>query len=311
MFRTSLLRLDPKCKPFLHFSNFPLSTVNGPLESNCRLEGLLDTVIRRGIDLQKELDENNKIEASLRKEIEIGLMKEPSYPVVSEEPTIIVADSFEKSDTDCSSPCSTTANTGNKDEHYSTPERTRSNEFLDANYATKGDDSNFIARLNSIDNSDICAAPRLPSYRQMPDENFDYIYGCGAALLGNAHIFSNVVQGPDHHHRNRLDGSSLEYHDEDGTDSNNGRTRHHNTSRSSSSNVSNPGLSSSLSASFDAVDFRTGLSGHRALNVAKTRVDLSPKQRSGVRLMMSAHSGLGRLRGPTNRTNTTTHTPSY
>jgi hypothetical protein len=51
-------------------------------------------------------------------------------------------------------------------------------------------------------------------------------------------------------------------------------------------------------ASFDAIDFRTGMSGHRGLTSARTadRRGVPPARR---RTMMSEHVGISRMRGPT------------
>ena len=277
--------------------------MNGPLDSNCRLEGLLDTVMRRGADLQRELEENKKIEMGIRREIELGLAAEPSHPVIGHPPTLSIDESFDQSDDDddeeCSTPGSMKNNPGKEDNtsYCQTPEATRSNDFM-LNTSPSEDhpgDSSIISRLNSIDNSDLHSFPRLPSYRQMPDESMDYIYGCGAALLGTTHVFTASTHGP----RNRLPGEVV---DDPSDDS------HDNRASNGNNHGAYPGLSPSRSASFDTVDFRTGMSGHRALNASKPKIVLSPNQRGNTRLMMSTHTGLGRVRGPAqasgNRNNT-------
>ena len=50
----------------------------------------------------------------------------------------------------------------------------------------------------------------------------------------------------------------------------------------------------SLTASFDGVDFRTGLSGHRGLSHAR-KLQNSPKPRSQI-MMMSEHRGIAHIR---------------
>jgi hypothetical protein len=60
--------------------------VAGTLDSSCRLEGLLDTVVSRGKGLQRTLDENHHIEMSLRKQVEAAGEMDPMHPIITEAP---------------------------------------------------------------------------------------------------------------------------------------------------------------------------------------------------------------------------------
>lgn len=280
---------------FIVANSSQLVKIGGPLDNVCRLEGLLDTVSRRGHDLQKELEENKKVEADLSKQIEFGRSMEPSHPIVTENRTLPTTASFDPSDSECLTPVSGTQNQHtDKTSHFcTTPEQTRSTEFfMDASPDdghTSHHDHPSLPQANSIDNADINTIPRLPSYRLMPDENLDVVYGCGA-LLGNAYIFTR----DGHSTRNPIEAASLEDPLEDG---------HESSRRSNGSRSPNPGLSSSFSSSFDTIDFRTGMSGHRALNTTHFKNGHSPNQRGGSRLMMSQHAGIGQVRRPMHRTN--------
>lgn len=278
-----------------------LFLVGGPLDNVCRLEGLLDTVARRGSDLQKELDDNKKIEADLSKQIEFGFSMEPSHPIVTENRALSVAGSFDQPDLECLTPVSG-ANSAGKNLHYfNTPEPTgRSTDFFIDSSPENGHSSDVdLSSLpqNSIEDTDIQRIPRLPSYRIMPDENLDVIYGCGA-LLGNSYVFTRDV----HNARNTFEPPAIEEPVDEAQENNR---------RSNGSHSPNPGLSASFSSSFDAVDFRTGMSGHRALNTSKFKNAHSPNQRGHGRLMMSQHAGIGQARRPMYRNNNNSPSPSF
>jgi hypothetical protein len=254
----------------------PLSyLVGGPLEKSCRLEGLLDTVINRGKDLQKELDENNRIEESIRREINAELLVEPNHPVVTEAPRIFENLSPASSSDACEP---TTPRSGKNDValHYPrTPELSPNTLLINGRPSDLRDYENhaFPFTSHSRDNADLCG-PGLPGYRR---NETGYDFACGASLLGNnVHLFTQPDTYMLESAQNRRDRSN------------------------SSDGVNHPSLGPALTSSFDTIDFRTGMSGHRGLTNAKPNPGHSPTPR-GARLRMSEHRGIGRARGPLQR----------
>jgi len=263
--------------------------VGGPLEKSCRLEGILDTVVHRGIDLQKELDENKRIEDSIRQEIEAEFQNEPNHPIVTEAPQ--VQETVENKETR-----EPTTPTGKSIDGCSSKDLTRTPDLspdsgvmfsgmrMDNGLAFANPAATFPFSPNSIDNADL-GAVGLPAYRRNAGLDDGDFYGCGAAsFLGNHVRLFPGTQQPESPMRN--------------ADGNENRLR-------TTSHDGHFGLTPTLTSSFDTVDFRTGLSGHRGLNNAKkSHPGYSPNTRSGGssgRLMMSEHRGIGRARGPLNR----------
>jgi hypothetical protein len=267
-------------------------SVGGPLEQSCRLEGLLDTVISRGKDLQRELEENYHIEEALRREIEAELQVEPNHPVVTEAhiSSEYVSPSHSK---DAAEP--TTPKDGKIEDLKACMQTPHESPSAVQNQLRKSADiqnfefGQFPYSPNSMDSNEF-NTPGLPSYRTRQASSFDesiFDYGCGVAILGNgaARLFASSAVPP---HENAL--AEVAHSNVYG---NNHRFR-------SISSDAHPDLGPTLSNSFDAIDFRTGMSGHRGLNNAKMNPGHSPTPR-GSRLMMSEHRGIGRVRGPLQR----------
>lgn len=260
------------------------------MEKSCRLEGLLDTVINRGKDLQKELEENTRIEESLRRQIEAELQLVPNHPVVSEAPRI--EDLSPSNSGDAGEP--TTPRASN-DPYLPMPgggSPYKSEFILTGRPTDLRDYENRIFPFSpsSIDNSDLCG-PGLPGYRGSGrgaaafEETTSYDYGCGAVLFAPTPLF--------HHSNNAMieGGGAL-----GGAGAGAGIHRVR-----SNSTDNHPGLGpSALSSSFDTIDFRTGMSGHRGLTNSKLNPGHSPTPR-GSQLRMSEHRGIGRVRGPLQR----------
>jgi hypothetical protein len=279
------------------------SIVAGPLDSSCRLEGLLDTVVSRGMGLQRTLDENQSIEMSLRKQLEAATEALPIHPIITDAPRRDdFSDGFDRSDTLPSTP--TGSRTGSERDVLaqpvlSTPPRTPSRDVVIMQSAsmeaevsmTPAASAHGAPSPNSIDNSDI-AGPGFPSYRRTNDDEYDLhelALGCGAAFFsGNAALFGESLSKAS----KIITGSSVT--SSDAALHNNENTRTVRTS--TSSDPGSPMWQSApiLSTSFDTVDFRNGLSGHRALtNSAKSSAS-SPNTRGFPR--MSDHHGIARAR---------------
>lgn len=252
------------------------------MEKSCRLEGLLDTVINRGKDLQKELDENNRIEESIRREIEAELQAEPSYPVVTEAPRLF-EDLSRSSSGDADEPSTPRSFKNDSAQHYPrTPEVSPDFIVIDGRPTELRDFENaaFPFRSNSADNADACS-PGFPGYRRAGmNKRFDetgYGYACGADILGDSgYLFTKPENDMIESSSSRRDRSN------------------------SSDGGHHPGLGPTLTSSFDTIDFRTGMSGHRGLTNTKLNPGHSPTPRV-TRMMMSEHRGIGRARGPLQR----------
>jgi hypothetical protein len=283
------------------------SIVAGPLDSSCRLEGLLDTVVSRGMGLQRTLDENNNIEMSLRKQLEAAGEALPIHPIITEAPRrddLSDADckGLDRSDTLPSTP--TGSRTGSERDVLaqpvlSTPPRTPSRDVVIMQSASMEAEVSMTpaARAhgapspNSIDNSDI-AGPGFPSYRRAGSDDYDLhelALGCGAAFFsGNAALFGESLSKAS----KIITGTSATA--ADGALHNNENTRTVRTSNSS--DPASPLWQSApiLSTSFDTVDFRNGLSGHRGLTNSAKSSGSSPNTRGFPR--MSDHHGIARAR---------------
>jgi hypothetical protein len=276
------------------------------------LEGLLDTIVNRGKDLQRELDENKKIEERLRREIEAELAEEPNAPVITEPPKL---DEISPTNSTHSSPQPTTPKRAkSKDDAVSQPilhtpeESTQEGAFiLGGPRSEEGvnggspsfETSEFLFSPNSIDNSDL-NNPGLPSYRRAPEEETmdSFAFGCGAVFLpAGVRLFSES----NNSNTGLLAGLSL---DEADTAP---QTRERSNSTDGPPSLGTP----SLTSSFDTIDFRTGMSGHRALMSSKSRTSFSPVTRVGGRMMMSEHRGIGRVRGPAHHSNNAANSPSF
>ena len=256
-------------------------------------------MVNRGSDLQKELDENSRIEESLRREIAAELEKEPSHPIVTdaakaEEPSAPVVN---KEIREPSTPTGE-GNDGTSSQMTPSPDVSSpdSGVVIDGlpvgNHGISifGEPCAFPFSPNSIDNADL-GNPGLPGYRRNGSLDEADFYGCGATsfLSGQVRLFGDSRQQPTSPMRLTVDNE------------NRGRTI-------SADGGGHPTLSPTLTSSFDTIDFRTGMSGHRGLNNPKKHnAPHSPTPRT--RMMMSEHRGIGRVRGPLNRS-ATSNSPS-
>jgi hypothetical protein len=239
--------------------------------------------------LQRELEENNRIEEALRKEIEAELQDEPNHPIITE-----ITDTAQ----DLTEPTTPKAVTiGIEQPSLRTPQEsplTEQNSLRKSTDLSQYQIGPFPHSPNDNDGNTF-RAPGLPAYRTRQTSSFDESmndYGCGAAILGNSafRLFtlssSSVVPVTSTHEN--------EYN-EVVAHANSYGNSHHYRFRSMSSDA-HPDLGST--SSFDAIDFRTGMSGHRGLNNAtKLNPGHSPTPR-GSRFMMSEHRGIARVRGP-------------
>jgi hypothetical protein len=255
----------------------------------------LDTIVSRRKELQRELDENNKIEENLWREIELELQVESNYPVVADAPKIELSPSDGKDAAEPITPKATTKQNDNFQTFLRTPEASPNNVL---NLTGRSPDlrdyenTGFPFSPNSIDNADLCG-PGLPGYRSRGGASFDdaYGYGCGAVLFAPTSVLG------------ASDNDLIEANPSSGMRGFGNKSSDGARSRSHSPDTGNqhPGLGPTLTSSFDTIDFRTGMSGHRGLShTAKLTPGHSPVLRSSS-LRMSEHRGIARVRGPLQR----------
>jgi hypothetical protein len=282
------------------------------MEASCRLEGLLETIESRGKDLQKTLDENRLIENSLKKQIENALREEPLHPVISELPQmddLMLTNSMDgRSDsprpaltpTDSGSILHTPEGTPPQRQGgacYSAPIPSESNQALDYSgssffgLATP----RFPVSPSSLGNADNHRNGLLGYRRAASEDDLDNIaFGCGVAFLGSG---SSTLFG-----RAEANQQSLLPDSEARSIGGESRARANSVASHDASYHPSIHAAPTLTSSFDGIDFRTGMSGHRGLTNAKAGSPShphyhhhQPAQRGRVR-MMSVHSGISRVR---------------
>lgn len=281
-----------------------------PLDQSCNLEGLLNTVVSRGKDLQRELEESHKLEARLRQQLKEAREKEPTYPIVSEPPKPEQQMFIEQANR--GSPATaepTTPNSRLSQPVLRTPDDgMRSDFFLDdvPNSGGCGLDPrvngmpSFRARIPgspcSIDNADL-GPSQFPGYRRSNSSEDVAAMGCGASFLEEtSHLFGG---GQYREERQEALHRTLARSAEDSA------IQRTNSVIESSATMPPSLASQQPSSSFD-LDFRTGLSGHGALTTTKRRA----KPRHNMRLM-SEHRGIARIRPMRSPPSPTPPSPSW
>jgi hypothetical protein len=241
----------------------------------------MDTVKTRGEELAKSLDENRQVEELLRLHVEQAQAKDPTHPVVSEPPLPVRLADAPTTPEGPSTPTEMTLHppytprpdlvTKHHPHSFHTPQtQTHPTPHSPA----------------SIDNSDMFSAmggfslmpgPVMPRYGSSGsyEEQENYYstsgtgFGCGVGFI----VEEEEGTAPVHfrHTAVRLD-------------------------RPRSATVHDASTwAPNLAGSFDAVDFRTGLSGHRGLSHGRRKPGMSPQPRSQIR-MMGEHRGLATFR---------------
>lgn len=234
--------------------------------------------------MQKTLEENNEIEEKLKQQLEEAQAQEPVEPVISDPPAP------ELLEPTVAPPTPETPLTPPVQRCMSTPDHLDSSLAMPQReqfYTPRTDFGRFLQGSRraphspaSIDNSDILMlpGPAMPRYGSSvsfeEQENHQPLGGgfaCGVAL--------SLEGAEDFIHRPRPSTPSWS------------SSRPHFRSTGSGDPSS---LTPSLTSSFDGVDFRTGLSGHRGLSHAR-KLHNSPKPRSQIR-MMGEHRGIAHIR---------------
>lgn len=256
-----------------------LATVGTPLDEACRLEGLLKVIQSRSTDLQKGIEENRKMENHLRRQLEAALEAKETHPVVADSPSpeeYLYEPSKSSSFDSISHTHPTSTDQRITEPVLQTPERSsRARHVFEGCGAAnrkEGNSASLSSLSISLDNSD--AHRPFPQHRSKGRDGAS-VPGCGTTLL--------------------VDTGYLFYYsgseDDDNIDTNSNTTR-----RSGTDIERTPSLlrTPTPTSSFDGINFRTGLSGHRALTIAKTGGQYTPPR--GMRLMMSQHRGVTNTR---------------
>jgi hypothetical protein len=237
----------------------------------------MDTVKTRGEDLAKTLDENRQVEELLRLHVEQAQLKDPTHPVVSEPVRMAT---FSEAPTTPEGPSAPTE-MSLPPPYTPQPELVKPRSFHTPHTETHPTPHSPA----SIDNSDMFShmgvhsltpGPVMPRYGGSGsyEEQENYYPSSGTAFGCGVGFIVEEEEGTQDHFRRtavRLDRPrSATVHDA-------------------------PTWAPNLAASFDAVDFRTGLSGHRGLSHGRRNPGMSPKPRSQIR-MMGEHRGLATFR---------------
>ena len=290
---------------------------------------MVETLSLRGKDLQAALSENQQLESHLKAQVEKELQHEPIQPIISEAP----AENDEKEDPIRQNEKPKMASSGvpgydnpllipGSPREVFTSQASDSSglQLVNENRALLYSDSN--TRLppspNSIDNSEFnrfeANAPGMPRYRRNNDDDLnEFSYGCGSSLFGKGFLnfeaaehglglsFDSLedVHQPRGHHARQLENSIRA---DQGSLSSPSRPLQNQTHLTNFMSTASPMLSSS----FDTVDWRTGMSGHRALSKTSPR---STNISRNVRLM-SEHRGIGAGRAASRNSNSPSSSPA-
>jgi len=290
-----------------------LVKVGGPLEKSCRLEGMLDSVMEKRMQLQKELDEIDLLVNGLQSQIKAEQEKPEEHPVISARKESISA-LRDELDTEGGPRTPTTP-----------PKRAQNQELLLDTSTTDSTDAdldyhrtpehrpvyeNSPARscpMPSTEHTDV-SDPRLqqpfmddqtaglPRYRVSNDDADLGItggllgFGCGSGLFGERLL----EDGPQRNGIQGMDSMLPSFDDDDATLGG----RSFMTSRTGGSAR---GYRPTRTGSFDSgtVNFRTGMSGHAGLLQSKKHASPNAHSRREVR-MMSDHRGVVQARGNQN-----------
>lgn len=143
----------------------------------------------------------------------------------------------------------------------------------------------------SIDNSDL---QNLPRYRRSTSNPNLTAIGCGSVLLnGTTNLFGDVLALNTHNEDDDFDQTSIQ--------------RSNSAVEASSTSPVNYHIPSTANSFDTVVDFRTGLSGHRALQTSKASRQVP---RSQGRMMMSEHRGISSLK-PARKSSPTNFLPLH
>jgi len=284
------------------------------LDTSCQLEGTLILVEQRRHDLQCQLAQAERVLERLKADIEVVEVEDPSHPIITLPPVSIAPQE--------EAPASCPGTPIQMVDKSSTPTLCESPTIL-----TEGDDGVELTHSPStpgrdpymptdlgspftIDNADLSAqfSRRLSTaedgllsiYQRMEDNEPPGIVevGCSSFLFGRICASND----DDEEGVRRLIGLSFDSEGSDVISPPRPPTLTSSLATSPSMGSASPSQrplpSPHRTSSFDTIDFRTGMSGHRALLSARTADSRVAPQSRGRALLMSAHMGIGRIRAP-------------
>jgi hypothetical protein len=281
-----------------------LVKVGGPLDRSCQLEGTLDIVEQRKLELQRELSQIERVSIHLKEQIDGVEEEDPTHPII----TLPQPPSESKEDALVNCP--------------ETPVQTMDRPFVTESptVVTEGNDcvelthSPLTPRRDrhslphnvgspfSIDNADLSGHFNrlstaeegfLSIYQRMDDNDPPGIVdlGCSSMLFGRI----CASQDDEEDGMKRLIGLSFDSEGSDMIPPRPPTLSPSITADPSNASVTHRSVTSpQRTASFDTIDFRTGMSGHRGALSSRTS-DPRATPRRNIR-MMSSHMGIGRIR---------------
>ena len=263
---------------------------------------MVETLSLRGSDMQAALSENEQLELHLKTKVEKEMQQSPEKPIISAVPDKTSDGEHLISQSEkTKAPPSEMPGYENPLLIPGSPQKFASAETSDSCGLELSENRRLLypggtTRLppspNSIDNSEFnrCEvnAPGMPRYRRNTEDDMNLFAGCGSSLF----VWEEADQGV-----------GLSFDSMDSV-----TPRPHNSARGEQGSSSSPSrpLHPMLSSSFDNVDWRTGMSGHRALSK-----NTSPRATitRNVRLM-SEHRGIGAGRTASRNSNSPSSSPA-
>lgn len=299
-------------------------TVGGPLDRSCQLEGTLELVEERKRVLQRQLEQVERLSEGLKVEIGEVEGEDPSHPIItlphppteSQEEKPAICPGTPVQDTD-------KLDTPTLSESPTVVTQGKDGVELTHSPATPGREPSVHQELNSpfsIDNADISGAfagrltttddGLLSIYQRIEDNDPPGIVevGCSSFLFGRICASEDEDEGV-----RRLIGLSFD-DSEDSSDAISpprppalppSLTATPSMGMGSASPSQRAISSPNRTPSFDTIDFRTGMSGHRALGSTRTADPRGTPGSTRRMMKMSDHMGISRIRGPAARPKST------
>jgi len=339
-----------------------LVKVGAPLETSCKLEGMLQSVARKQLEVERQLAEINKLARGLQEKIELEQSHPEDHPVITPPKNTTIIDgqliatkdgnlATVKDDSQPSTPTknfkcpnsspaaasigghSTRSNDSTAVELGApiTPGQPNSSSgpFLEMEHGSGSASYPYeqqyvhspahscpMLTANAVlDQPFIDGTPAgLPRYRVNSDDDMYGLGWAGALGCGSSLFGERLLEPPTHGARNILTATgndilALSFDEHSLLD--NARTRSQAAALSASVGGVNGGSQDSplrSGGSFDGVNFRTGMSGHRGLSQPKRdrannhtgllHASSAAQPRRQIR-MMSEHRGVAAVRGGT------------
>jgi hypothetical protein len=277
------------------------------LDEACKLEGMLETVRAKQQDLQRSLDEVQQLSNGLRDKIHFESKEPEVHPVIA-HPRLIEEDMVtQNNENERSGPAATNPVTPPKIKQgtgsFSTDELALTGSAGSSGIVDMGihgvhrprHPNAMTIHSSALTNMDrpYMGGPStgLPSYRVNTEDEFHGItlgFGCGTSLFGERLIESQNLGDDDSLMALSFDSFVDDAQTIGGVSSGATASSHHAMHGVSGDNHAPE--SPLRSGSFDGINFRTGMSGHRGLSQAKKKASPCATRELPK---MSAHMGIG------------------